>query len=286
MAAEQAEQIPDGGLVDRTTVADGTTLHLRHWPSAGRPRATLLIVHGIAEHGGRYDRTARIAAEAGLDVRSFDLRGHGNSSGQPMYVERWSRFLDDLEGRVAAARETGLPLVLMGHSMGALIALTSMLDGRPAPDLLVLSAPPLGATVPAWQRLAAPILSVLLPRMTIPNPIDGAQLSRDPEVGRAYFADPLVRPFSTPRLGNELFGAMKRARATLPHLDERGVPTLVIHGGDDALVPTRLSEPLGRLACVERRVLPGLRHESLNEPEGPEVAAQIVAWVRGRLAPR
>ena len=284
MAVETGELAPSGGIESRAVTADGATLCLRHWPAAGDPWATLLIVHGIAEHGGRYDRTARIAAEAGLDVRAFDLRGHGNSGGRPMYVDRWSSYLDDLEGRVVAARTADLPLVLLGHSMGSLICLTYVLDGRPAPDLLVLSAPPLGATVPAWQRAAAPILSVIAPRITVANPIDSAQLSRDPAIGRAYFADPLVRPYSTPRLGNELFRAMKRARRNLTAFDGRGVPTLVIHGGDDTLIPTRLSAPLGRLDRVERRVLPGLRHESLNEPEGPEIAAQILAWAKGRLA--
>jgi alpha-beta hydrolase superfamily lysophospholipase len=131
--------------------------------------------------------------------------------------------------------------------------------------------------------VAAPVFSRVAPGMIIANPISGEQLSRDPEVGAAYFADPLVQPRSTARLGAELFGAMKRARAALPELTASGVPTLVIHGGSDELVPTQGSEPLGMLPGVERRVLPNLRHESLNEPEGPEVVAQVVAWVRDRV---
>ena len=114
-------------------------------------------------------------------------------------------------------------------------------------------------------------------RAVIANPIDGDQLARDPAVGVAYFADPLVQPRSTARLGAELFAAMKRGRSGLDRLH---VPTLVIHGGDDVLVPTAGSEPLGKLPGVERRVLPNLRHETLNEPEGPEVVAGIVEWLR------
>jgi len=256
---------------------DRTVLYVRHWPPTGQPWARVLVLHGIGEHSGRYERTGRLMAEAGLDVSAFDLRGHGLSGGRRVYVRRWDDFLDDVEVRLAALREPGLPLVLFGHSMGALIALTYACSGRPAPDLLVLSAPPLRANVPAWQRALAPLLGRLAPTLVIANPISGAQLARDPAVGIAYFADPLVQPRSTARLGAELFSAMKRGRSGLGRLH---VPTLVIHGGADVLVPTAGSEPFGNLPGVERRVLPGLRHETLNETEGPEIVAGIVEWLR------
>jgi alpha-beta hydrolase superfamily lysophospholipase len=242
-----------------------------------------LLLHGIGEHSGRYERTGRLLAGAGLEVQSFDLRGHGLSGGRRVYVRRWDDFLDDVELRMAAARRSGLPMVLFGHSMGALIALTYACSDRPAPDLLVLSAPPLQAAVPGWQRALAPILGVVAPTVVLANPITGAQLAHDPAVGVAYFADPLVQPRSTTRLGAQLFGAMKRARSGFDHLK---VPMLVIHGGDDVLVPTAGSEPLGSVPGVERRVLPGLRHESLNEPEGPEVVAGIVDWLSAHVPAR
>ena len=262
--------------------ADGTPLHLRHWATSGKPWATVLLVHGIGEHSGRYERTGRLMAEAGIDVHAFDIRGHGLSGGRRVYVRVWDDYLDDLAVRVAAVREPGVPLVLFGHSMGALIALTYACSDRPAPDLLVLSAVPLDARVPGWQRALAPVLSRLAPTAILANPITGEQLSRDPAVGKAYFADPLVQPRSTTRLGAELLKAMKRGREGL---DRLRIPALVIHGGGDTLVPTRVSEPLAAVAGVERRVLPDLHHETLNEPEGPEVVASIVEWLRGRTAP-
>jgi alpha-beta hydrolase superfamily lysophospholipase len=219
-------------------------------------------------------------AEAGLDVHAFDLRGHGLSGGRRVYVRRWDDFLGDLEAKLAQVRRDGRPLVLLGHSMGALIALTYACSDRPAPDLLVLSAVPLGARTPAWQRVLAPVLSVVAPTLLVANPIAGDQLSRDPAVGVAYFDDPLVQPRSTARLGAELLRAMKRARSQVGRLH---VPTLVIHGGADTLVPTAVSEPLAGVAGVERRVLPNLRHEVLNEPEGPEVVAAIVDWLRSHV---
>jgi alpha-beta hydrolase superfamily lysophospholipase len=253
---------------------------VRAWSPSGNPWARVLIVHGIGEHSGRYERTGRLMAEAGLDVQAFDLRGHGLSGGRRVYVRRWDDYLDDVEVRLAALREPGLPLVLFGHSMGALIALTYVCSGRPAPDLLVLSAPPLDAKVPPWQRLLAPILGVVAPTVVLANPISGEQLAHDPAVGIAYFADPLVQPRSTTRLGAQLLSAAKRARSELGRLN---VPTLVIHGGADTLVPTAVSEPLGALPGVERRVLPDLRHETLNEPEGPDVVAGVVAWLRAHV---
>jgi alpha-beta hydrolase superfamily lysophospholipase len=216
-------------------------------------------------------------SEAGLDVHAFDLRGHGLSGGRRVYVRRWDDFLDDVEVLLTALREPGRPLVLLGHSMGGLIALTYACSDRPAPDLLVLSAPALRASVPGWQRALAPILGRVAPTMVLANPIAGDQLARDPAVGVAYFADPLVQPRSTTRLGAQIFSAMKRSRSGLDRLH---VPTLVIHGGADTLVPTAGSEPLGNLPGVERRVLPNLRHETFNEPEGPEVVAGVVEWLR------
>ena len=275
--AREAQPIA-AGSAENASAADGTQLHSRRWRPDGPPWATVLLVHGLGEHSGRYERTGRLLAEAGLDVHAFDLRGHGLSGGPRTYVERWDLFLDDLESRLAAASRPGIPLVLFGHSMGALIALTYVCSDRPKPDLLILSAPPLVANVPAWQRAAAPILSLVAPRMVIANPITGDQLARDPSVGIAYFADPLVQPRSTARLGAELLAAMKRGRAGL---DRLRVPTLVIHGGGDTLVPTRGSEPLAAIPGVERRVIADVHHETLNEPEGPAVVAGIVDWLRG-----
>jgi alpha-beta hydrolase superfamily lysophospholipase len=114
------------------------------------------------------------------------------------------------------------------------------------------------------------------PNAVLANPIHGDQLASDPAVAAAYFSDPLVQPRSTARLGAQLFAAMKRASG---ELDRLHVPTLVIHGGADTLVPTAGSERLAAVPGVTRRVLPKLRHETLNEPEGPEVLAGVVEWL-------
>jgi alpha-beta hydrolase superfamily lysophospholipase len=252
---------------------------VRDWEPTGTARAHVVLVHGIAEHCGRYERTGTLLAEAGFFVRSFDLIGFGGSGGARGDIEDWSRYHDQVQRHVEWAREQGGPLVLMGHSMGGNLALGYVLSGRPRPDLLVLSAPALGGGAP-WQRAVAPVAARLAPRLAIPNALKGEQLSRDPEVGEAYFADPLVYARSTTRLGALLFGSMDELNRNLDKLD---VPTLVLHGAADTIVPPQSSAVLADLPTVERRLLPNLRHEILNEPEGPELVKQIVDWVDSRI---
>lgn len=260
-------------------------LLVRHWAAAGRAWAAMLIVHGLAEHSGRYERTGAGFAAVGIDVTAIDLRGNGGSGGRRAYVERWSDYLDDVEwqlGRVRAAAG-GIPVVLLGHSLGGLVVLDYVTSGRPAPDLLVLSSPALGSTLPGWKKTLAKALSGIAPTMTIKNELTGDQLSADPTVGERYFADPLVVPVTTTRLAAEALGALERVAGRVASL---AIPCLTFHGTADTIVPVAASEPLATVPGAERVVYPDLRHETLNEPSGPEVVADVVAWLRKRIAPR
>jgi alpha-beta hydrolase superfamily lysophospholipase len=252
---------------------------VRDWTPQGQPKATVVLVHGLGEHSGRYERTGSLLSDAGFRVRSFDLAGAGASGGARWDIDDWSRYHDQIQTHVEWARSQVPRVVLMGHSMGGNLALGYALDDRPRPDLLVLSAPALGGGA-AWQRAVAPVFARLMPRVLIPNQLRGEQLSRDPQVAEAYFADPLVYTKSTPRLGAALFRAMDEAKANLHRLD---IPTLVLHGGEDTIVPPESTEILAELPGVERRVYEGLRHEILNEPEGPEIVAEIADWIDARL---
>lgn len=243
------------------------------------PKATLVLVHGIAEHSGRYERTGSLLAGTGFHVRSFDLRGAGASGGRRWDIEDWDLYLDQVERHLRWARSQERPVVLFGHSLGGTVALDYALGDRPQPDLLVLSAPALEAGA-RWQRAIAPLLARLAPTLPIPNRIKGPSLSRDPAVGEAYFADPLVQTSTTPRLGLQFFEAMDRVREGLHRLK---VPTLVIQGGDDRLTDPRSTASLAEHQLVDRRLYPGLRHEVLNEPEGPQVVIDVAKWIESRL---
>jgi acylglycerol lipase len=271
---------------ERVRAADSTELLVRKWPAESTtPWATVLIVHGLAEHSGRYEHVGDRLAATGADVASYDQRGFGASAGQRADVNDWALLHDDLEGRLAAARAASpdRPVAIYGHSLGALVTLGYALTERPQPDALVLSAPAIAASIPAWQRFAANALNVVVPRMLIANAFDGSLLLRDPSVGERYVADPLTLRKTSARFAVLAFAEQHRV---LDELDRLHVPTLVVHGGDDRLVPTASSEQLDRLPWVTRHVVPGLRHEVHNEPEGLEVVDDIAAWLRATLIQR
>lgn len=274
----------DGARVDHVAARDGTSLLSRHWPiGSGEPWATMLLVHGLAEHSGRYEHVGAQLAEAGVDAYAYDQRGFGASGGPRASVERWSQLHDDLEERIAALRSfaPARPLVLFGHSLGALVSLGYVLDGRSRPDLLVLSAPAIGATIPLWQRALIGSLRRVTPGLLLSNRLDTRVLSGDPDVQARYLADPLNQHKSTVRFAHAAFGEQRRvARA----LDRLALPTLVVHGAEDRLVPTATSAVLEGRPGVTRRVYPGTRHELHNEPVAREEIDDIVGWVRDRVS--
>jgi acylglycerol lipase len=267
-----------------TTAGDGTAILVRRWSAAGPPWAHVVLVHGLAEHSGRYEHVGDWMASAGLDVTSFDLRGFGGSGGRRAWVDRWERHHDDLEARLVDVRASAdrQPVAFFGHSLGALLALGYVVadQPRPLPDALVISAPAIDDTLPGWQRIAATLLGRVASTFEFKNAFDGAALSRDPSVAERYVADPLNQHRTTTGFGANAWAEQARVRAAA---DRVSIPTLVIHGGDDRLVPTASSERFDGLPTVTRRVYPGLRHESHNEPEGQAVIADVVAWLRSVL---
>jgi alpha-beta hydrolase superfamily lysophospholipase len=270
--------------VDHVGARDGTALLLRHWPArTGEPWASMLIVHGLAEHCGRYEHVGSQLANAGIDTHAFDLRGFGGSGGARASIDRWSQLHDDLEERLVGVRSIApaRPLVLFGHSLGGLISLGYVLDGRARPDLLVLSAPAIGAKIPLWQRAVVSTLRRVAPGMLLSNRLDVATLSSDQGVCDAYLADPFNQHKSTVRFAHAAFGEQRRVAASL---DRLAIPTLVVHGGDDRLVPTETSARLQGRPGVTRRVYPDIRHELHNEPAGPRVIADEIDWIRDQVS--
>ena len=264
------------GATEEIAVGGGVALLMRHWP-AEHALGTVLLVHGAAEHSGRWEHVGEAFVAAGYDAFAYDMRGHGRSGGHPMYVEAFAEFLDDLD----MVRSEGRPLVVYGHSFGGLVALAYGLTERPQPDVYVLSAPALGSSTPRVLRGAAYVLGALLPRLTAPTVFKKEYLSRDPAVGDAYMGDPHVHGKGTMRLGREVFRAMAETRRNVGRLE---VPALVIHGGDDRLVPTEASAVLADVEGVERRIFEGLRHEMHNEPESEGVLAFVIEWLGDHLA--
>lgn len=275
---------------DFELTADGLAIRTMRWHSLQPAWAALLLVHGLGEHAGRYDHVARQMAGAGIEVHAYDHRGFGASGGTRAYVARWSILHDDLAERLADARATSgdLPLVLYGHSMGGLIVLGYVLadEPRPLPDLLVLTSPGLDSTIAAWKQALAPILGRIAPRLRLPNGFRTGDLSRDPAVDARVADDPLCLGSSTTRLGAEAFAEQARVRVILADRGPLPVPTYVIHGADDPIVPVAASAPLAGRSNVTRRVYPGLRHETHNEPEGAAVIDETITWLRNNALGR
>lgn len=279
-------------IVGHEPAADGTDLLVRHWPAdeveaggawAGPPWASVLLVHGLGEHSGRYEHVGDQLTAAGLEVWAYDHRGMGGSGGGRGDIEHWSQYYDDLDERLAVVRAAAdRPVVLYGHSLGGMICAGYLESERPKPDLAVLTSPALGSTIPGWKRSMARALARVVPTISIPNAIDGSTLSRDPAVAAKTVGDPSCVTTSTARMAAQGLAEQDRVRALAGR--GFGLPTLVLHGEDDGLVPVTASEVLGTAPGVERRTYPGLRHELHNEPEQREIIESIITWLRAQVA--
>jgi alpha-beta hydrolase superfamily lysophospholipase len=251
-------------------------VHARRWPADEAARL-VVIVHGYGEHIGRYEQMAQALAARGSAVVGPDHVGHGRSSGERALVEDFEPVVDDLRAVVQATRDD-LPIVMVGHSMGGLIATRYAQRHREDLAGLVLSAPAvgLGPVVEGW--LDAPELS--------PDPLDVAALSRDPAAREAYAADPLVWHGGWKRATLEAFVAADRAIAQGPGFGD--LPLLYVHGGDDQLVPVELARPvIERVAGPdsELHVVEGARHEVFFEL-GKEQTIDSVASFAERVTAR
>lgn len=269
--------------------ADGVSLSARAWlPSPSPPRAVVAVVHGIAEHSGRYAFLAERANQRGLGVVSADLRGHGRSPGERSYVERFDDYLLDVDALLAKAHEfaAGRPVFLMGHSMGGAIALRWLAQrGQPVAGLILSSAAlRIGGDVPRLLVALAPLLSRWLPHLRGTR-FDPAVISRDPAAVAAYVNDPLVSLQAPPaRTGAELLRAMEANRGAAAGLT---LPVYLFHGDAD-----RLTDPAGSRDIHELwggpdrtlRLWPGSRHETFNDLDREAVVAELLEWVLARCA--
>jgi alpha-beta hydrolase superfamily lysophospholipase len=251
-------------------------VQVRRW-SADAPSRLVVLVHGYGEHIGRYEHVAEALAARGSTVVGPDHVGHGRSAGERVLVESFEPLVDDLRAVVQAERGD-LPVVMVGHSMGGLIAIRYAQRHREDLAGLVLSGPAVGLGPLMQEWLAAPELPS--------DPLDATALSRDPAVGEAYVADPLVYHGGWKRPTLEAFVAADQAIAAGPSFGD--LPLLYVHGSDDPLVPVALARPIvERLAGPdsELRVLAGARHEVFNEL-GKEEVIDLVASFAERVTAR
>jgi alpha-beta hydrolase superfamily lysophospholipase len=250
---------------------------VRWWEPRGDVVATVVLVHGYAEHSGRYAAAGAALAREGFAVWATDLGGHGRSSGERASVHALDDLVADVAALVERARTArpGLPVFVLGHSMGGLVATTFALDHPDALAGVVLSGAAVGD-----PAAIEPLLDLdPLPEVVLSSEM----LSRDPRVGEDYDRDPLN--YRGPFRRETLRALTAGARRVRERFAELRLPLLVLHGGEDRLVQPAASEDLFAAAASpdkELAVYPELRHEILNEPEGPEIVARVAAWITAR----
>jgi len=258
-------------------------LYYQCWLPSNKPRAILLVAHGLAEHSGCYLNLVNHFVPQGYAIYSFDYQGHGRSPGLPGHIERFSYYINDLQafGDMVRKKHKDTKFFLLGHSMGGTIAITYAIEHQDGLDGLLVSGATLqvGASVSPVMILAAKILSRLLPKAGL-DVIDATAISRDQDVVAAYVNDPLVyRGKIRARLGAELIKAIQKLP---PQMAKIKLPILIMHGTAD-----RLSEPKGSQILYQRvssrdktlKLYDGFYHEIFNEPGRQQVFADIEAWL-------
>jgi acylglycerol lipase len=262
--------------------ADGARLYLRR-SEAERPQAEAVIVHGFAEHSGRYAALTDYLVGYSYCVTSYDQRGHGQSEGLAGHVDRFADYERDLDRVVAYVRSRGCSrtVFIIGHSMGGLVALRYVAKNRGDLAGAVISAPliAIAGHVPAHKLLIARVGARVAPRLRLDNEINPGALSRDPEVGRAYEADPLVHHQVSTRWFAEAVRAMEEVKQWAPQIT---LPVLVMHGSEDRLADAAATSQLfERIGSADKELIiyPGYYHELFNEPEKADIFERVTLWL-------
>ena len=261
----------------------GIDLYAQGWLPETGARAVIVVAHGLAEHGGRYETLAGELVQRGYAVYAVDHRGHGRSSGPRANIDRFAHLVSDFcafTGR-CAREHLDTPVFMLGHSMGGAVAFASALRLQHTLRGLVLSAPALATdqTLGPLQEMFVRFLSVVAPNTgALALPADA--VSRDPSVVARYEADPLVHHKEIPaRTLVELLRAMQGFPASAHELR---LPTLILHGTADTLVPLAATRPVYQAFGTDDRsvkLYDGLYHEVFNEPERARVTADLLRWL-------
>jgi len=263
----------------------GVSLYWQAWLPRGSPRAVVVLAHGGLEHSGRYAHVADRFTDAALATYAIDFRGHGRSGGRAGQIERMSLLVDDLDRlvRLTAERHPGVPMFLLAHSLGAMVALEYVVSGDRDLAGLVLSGTGIDVSgIPKLQATVAKVLSAATPNLGLMRLASGG-VSRDPAVVRGYDEDALVFRGRAPvRTAAELLVSANRVT---PRLGSVQLPLLVLHGGADVIAtPAGARKVYERAGSVDKtlKVYDGLYHEIFNEPEKETVIADVVKWIEAR----
>jgi alpha-beta hydrolase superfamily lysophospholipase len=255
------------------TSRDGTRLHAEWFDTNGKRRGLALVLHGYAEHCGRYHEVARVLTGAGFPTLAFDFRGHGKSEGQRGHTHRFRDYLDDVDAGLREldrrAGDDALPVLLLGHSNGGLIALRMLADPTRMPTRIraaVVTSPFLGlkVKVPAIKGAVGRLAGRYAPKLSLPNDLAIEHLTHDPDKLAARRADTLCNDNATARWFTAALRAHEYVLDCAARID---VPTLwLVAGGDRIADPAASRAVHARLRAPSKyREYPQMHHEVLNE---------------------
>ena len=264
------------------------SIYYQFWLPEMEPRAILLIVHGLAEHSGRYMNVVNHFVPLGYAVYGIDHIGHGQSDGPRVYVRRFEDFTNTLKAfsGMIRNRQPKKPIFLVGHSMGGLIGSIYLVHHQDELAGAVLSGPSVKVpdNISSATILAGKLFSTLMPKLGL-IALEADGVSRDQAVVQTYLNDPLVYTGkATARLGAELLKAMKRIALDASKIT---LPILIVQGGEDRLVDPDGAQMLyDTVGSVDKtlKIYPGLYHEVFNEPEHHKVLGDVEAWLDSQLS--
>lgn len=270
------------------TASDGDNLAIQDWPlpEGIALRGVVVLLHGLGEHAGRYDHVARRLNSWGFAVRGYDQYGHGESDGVRGALPVATRLIDDLADVIDSTRtrmESGKPLILLGHSMGGLVAASLVALGQVQVDALVLSSPALDPGLNTFQKFLLATLPRIAPNLTVGNGLDPNFISHDPKVVAAYKADPRVHDRVSSRLARFIADGGAQVVEHAPHWT---VPTLLMYAGADRLVNPGGSRAFAAAApqqVVSTHCFDGLFHEIFNEAESEPVFEHLKQWLEAKF---
>lgn len=265
----------------------GLDIYHQAWVPEGEVRASILIVHGLGEHCGRYTNVVNYLVPKGYALYGFDLPGHGKSGGVREYVSTYDDYTETLTANYQRVRETqpDKPIFLLGHSMGGLIATAYLVDHSEDFTGAVISAPAILIPdfVTKFTVLLGKVLSKIAPKAGVLG-LDANGVSKDPAVVEAYINDPLVfHGKTTARLSAELLDKLFWVNENMETIT---TPLLIVHGGEDKLANPKAAQLLYDHASSKDKTLKvydELHHEVFNEPEREQVLGDVSAWLDAHL---
>ena len=268
--------------------ADNLQIFAQSWqPAMGTPQGVVCLVHGLGEHSSRYVYVADALCNAGFTVITFDLQGHGQSTGKRGHIPTYNSFLDDIDRLLAEAqhRFPGVPNILYGHSLGGNLVLNYVLRRKTSLTGVVASSPwlKLSQPPPSIQLKLGQAASQIWPAFTMNTGLDVTAVSRDPNSVTAYATDRLIHS----RVSLRLFTECHRAGLwALDHAARFPLPLLIFHGSADRITCPRASREFatGVPTGCTFKLWDNLYHETHHEPEKQAVLNLIIDWLTTQIS--